>query len=305
MKTLKMTVLALIPALALACSDPAADPAPVPTNITPDACGFAPAAAAVIDLSERHDVWHAGTYARVEAQIRASEQPQVHAVVIEEGGCRLLELMYGDCGPGCGPDEVCTSDNECAAEPAGLGAGVITVRGLGDDIALTSQSWAPGRYDSPSTLTSELFDAGDAVEVILDGGDFPAIVLGATGVAAMDTDLTASGYELTNGQDAVLNWTAGPDPTACVSVVLKGRNSVHGAPLGNIIECQTTDTGTLTIPQSIVEAFPIGQTPEVTNGFDWPHSELTRSTHTSLDSPYGPAVLTVRSTTYFQMSHTE
>ncbi len=297
-------LLALTATLVTGCSDTAAnDPGQVPTNTTQDACGFAVAAAATIDISERSDVWHDGFYARVEAQTGAGSEPNVHAVVVEAANCRLLELMYGECTSACAADEVCQSTGECAAEPEGLAAGTLRVSGLADAVAIESQSWSPGRYDSPSLLSADLFREGDTVQASLAGADFPGLILGARGVASMDPALTASGYVLTDGEDARLTWTPGPDPDACVSVTLKGRNAVHGAPLGSVIECFGPDTGSLTIPQAIVEAFPTGETPEVTNGYDWPHSELTRYTRTSLDTEHGPAVLTVRSTTYFQMSH--
>jgi hypothetical protein len=302
-----LPVAALVLAGCLGCSDaPTEDPpAQVPENRALDACGFTPSPSANIDISERSDVWHQGTYSRIEARVAAGTEPKVHAVVLEEGNCRLLELMYGACTDPCSAADVCTSDNHCASEPEGLSAGTLTVRGLASAAKIESQSWSPGRYDSPSLLENDLFANGDTIEIELQGEDFPALLLEARGVASMDPDLTANGYEMTNGQDAEVTWTPGPNPDACIALTLKGRNTVHGAPLGSIIECFGSDTGSLTVPRAIVEAFPIGETPEVTNGFDWPHSELSRYTRTSLDTVHGPAALTVRSTTYFQMSHPE
>jgi hypothetical protein len=121
----------------------------------------------------------------------------------------------------------------------------------------------------------------------------------------MDSELTESGYEMLDGTDAELSWTPGPDPEACVRLVLNGFNAVHGAPLGDVIVCEGTDTGTLVVPQTFVEEFPYGETPVVTEGYDWPHSELTRYTRNSVDTALGRAELVVRSSTYFQPSHPE
>ena len=133
----------------------------------------------------------------------------------------------------------------------------------------------------------------------------PAAAIGAFGVEAMDTALTTDGFEMLDGQDAELTWTAGPDPAACVRLVINGFNDVHGAPLSDIIECETADTGSLIIPRSFVEEFPHGETPDVTEGYDWPHAELTRYTQNIVGTDGGQAKLVIRSTTYFQPSHPE
>ena len=88
-----------------------------------------------------------------------------------------------------------------------------------------------------------------------------------------------------------------------MQVVLFGFNESHGAPLNTIIRCESADDGSVTIPQAMVDAFPTGATPEVTEGYDWPHSELTRYTRARTPVDPGDAVLLVHSTTYFRLRH--
>ena len=152
-------------------------------------------------------------------------------------------------------------------------------------------------------LPGHLFDSGAPVGATLPGEDFPAVSLGAVGVATMDTALTASGFEMVSGQDAELTWVPGPDLSACVQVALNGFDVTHGAPLSDIIWCEGQDTGSMVIPAAMVERFPMGKTPEVTSGYDWPHSELTRYTRRSQSTAQGLATLVVRSTTCFLLSH--
>ena len=306
--TLVHAVPALVLLTLLGCSE-SAEEVPVedviPRSDTLDPCGHRQASAALVDVSERSDIFHAEVFSRIEGKVQTHAAPVVHEVLMEAGGCRYMKLSFGTCDPGCAFDEVCTVDSVCLAEGSGLSAGTIEVEGLGESIEMTAASFSPGTYDTPRGLPADLFDEGDPIEVTLTGGEFPAAALVARGVAPMDTALTDTGYEMRDGQDAEVTWTPGTDPDACVQVIIKGKNDVHGAPLSDFIECEGPDSGSLKIPQALVEAFPKGETPDVTNGFDWPHSELTRYTRTSIDTAQGEAVLRVRSTTFFQISHPE
>jgi hypothetical protein len=270
-----------------------------------DPCGFADAPAALIDVSVRYDVFHSGAYARIEAKIQDGPYPTFHEVAMEEGGCRYLKVAYGNCDPACPNGEVCVIGDVCVPYPSDQYGGTLTIVGLGDPIELEPEDWSPGTYTGPAGLPADLFDSSDTVGADLAGDDFPALTLGAKGVATIDPDLTENGFEMVDSQDAEITWTPGPDPNACMRVVINGFNQAHGAPLADIIECEGPDTGSLTIPQSFVEEFPHGATPEVTSSYDWPHSELTRYTRSSKEVAEGPARLIVRSTAYFLTSHPE
>lgn len=268
-------------------------------------CGFSEPASATIDVSERNDVFHGRPFSRVEASLREGVNPSFHEVFMEEGQCRYLKAKIGNCDPPCISGETCSADDECVVFPEGISGGTLTITGLGDPLELSSADFSPGTYIGPAGLPNPLFAAGDPIKARLSGGDFPAVGLGANGVAQMDTELTASGFEMLDGEDALLAWTPGPDADVCIDVVINGFNAAHGAPLADIIVCRGTDTGSIEIPRSFVEEFPHGATPVVTEGHDWPHSELTRYTRNSVDTEQGRAELVVRSTTYFQLSHPE
>jgi hypothetical protein len=268
-----------------------------------DPCGFPAATAATIDVSERFDLFHAGAFAKVGAAVRQSPEPSLHEVVLEEGECRYLRAALGFCDPPCGGAEQCTTDGECRPYPLLVSGGTLTLTGLGDTIEIEPEDFSPGTYVGPGGLPADLFDAEDVVGARLTGGDFPATSLAARGVASIDAGLTGSGVELLGGQDAEISWTPGPDPEACVQVVLNGFNQTHGAPLSDLIRCEGADDGSLVVPQALVEEFPIGEQPEVTESYDWPHSELTRYTRSTRVTGQGPAALVVRSTTYFLIRH--
>jgi len=224
---------------------------------------------------------------------------------MEQGGCRYLKIEYGNCDPPCLGGELCVLGDVCVPYPSAISGGVLTVLGLGSPMEIQPEDWSPGTYTGPAGLPADLFDETDAVGATLAGGEFPALSLGAKGVAAIDPDVTANGFEMIDGQDAQITWTPGPDPNACMRLVINGFNLAHGAPLADIIECEGRDNGSMTVPRSFVEEFPYGTTPEVTEGYDWPFSELTRYTRSSKDVPQGSAQLRVRSTAYFLETHSE
>ena len=57
------------------------------------------------------------------------------------------------------------------------------------------------------------------------------------------------------------------------------------------------------MPASMSSAYPYGKTLEVTEGYDWPHSTLTRSTRARTATDAGPVDLIVRSTVAFLTDH--
>ena len=294
----------LLAAQSSSCADNGGSPE-VTYDTDLDPCGFAEPAAGMIDISTFNDVFHGGIVAQIEARLQSTPNPSFHEVIMEEGDCRYFKAAIGSCSPACEGGDFCTVDGECVAYPALIGGGKLEITGLGDTIKIVPESWSPGLYLGPAGLPGELFLPGDSIGASLAGDDYPALALGAEGVALMDTELTTQGYEMLDGQDAEITWTPGPNPEACVRLVINGFNVAHGAPLDDIIVCEGTDTGSLVVPQAFVEEFPYGETPLLTDGFDWPHSQLTRYTRNSTDTEYGRAELVVSSTTYFQPSHPE
>ena len=287
------------------CSDQNAHDGPGDVVVDLDPCGFADPSAALVDVSISYDIYHSGAFARIEGLVQDGAYPTFHEVVMEEGGCRYLKVALGSCAPACPNGEACVAGDECVPYPNAVSGGTLTINGLGAPVEITAEDWNAGMYVGPAGLPVDLFDSSDSVGAKLAGGDFPAVSLGAKGVDPVDPALVEAGFEMIDGQGAQLTWTPGADPDACVRVVLNGFNATHGAPLSDIIECEGPDTGSLIVPQALVEEFPHGTTPEVTEGYDWPHSELTRYTRSSVDEPQGPARLLVRSTAYFLVSHPE
>ena len=267
---------------------------------TGEECGFADAPAASAIVMERYtSVWDGS----VSARVQETPDPAFHVIQLEEGACRYLTFELGNCDPPCDFSQVCTADDECADYPAGISAGTLTVEGLGDPIAIDTDDWNPGYYWGPWDLPDDLFDAGDPISATFSGGDFPGLSLAATGVEAVDPSLFDELFLMEDGAAAVMTWTPGADPDACIQVKINGANMAHGLPLNDILWCEGPDTGSLTIPQALVEAFPHGETPEICVGHDCPPSEFTRYTRDVTSVGPGPAQLEVRSSAFFGYDH--
>jgi hypothetical protein len=268
-------------------------------------CGFLDETIGQLDVSVRADVYHGDRFGRVEGQLWDGPEPRFHTVVAEQGSCRRYEVAYGSCDPACGPGEICQADAQCVAFPAGRSGGTLTTQGLEKAVQIDTESWSPGAYRSPGGLTEHLFKPGQPVGVGLDGDDFPSVSMVALGVTLLDPGLVTEGWQMSDGADAELTWKPGANPDACVGLVLYGFNQTHGAPVADIIRCETSDTGSLRVPEALVEAFPHGTTLEVTEGYDWPHSTLTRYTRSRTQTSAGTVELLVRSTNSFLLSHPE
>ena len=100
------------------------------------------------------------------------------------------------------------------------------------------------------------------------------------------------------GQDATITWTAGTDPDACVEVYLVQQGPLmHGDFPEEIIWCIGQDDGSLVIPQTLVEMFPIGDPADCDGDEDWfcVQSTLSRFTRDTVVTTPGPAELLVKS----------
>ena len=272
-------------------------------DVTFDPCTFADPSSAFVDVYELYTggAWNA----YVNGRVGDAPWPQFNVVDAEDGSCRYLSFAMGHCEPACNWDEVCTPADVCEAYPTGMSAGVLTVDGLAVAVKVEPEEWSPGYYYGPWDLPDDLFGPGDAITATFAGADFSGAALQAMGVAPMDTDLADDGLELLDGGDVEVTWIAGPNPDACVEVVINGINQAHGLPLMDIIECVGTDTGSMVLPQALVEAFPHGLHEDICVSHDCPPSEITRFTRQTVDTASGPVQLHVHSTVTFSYIHEE
>ncbi len=276
--------LPLLSLLTLACSrgdDTAIELAP---------CTLASAPSALFELKQQEDdgalELHASAY------VFDGPYPRWQTTVLEDEHCRYGYYFPTTCEPECDNDAYCV-DGDCVAWPEGIRAGTVTVEGLGEPLVLeSSESWL-GRYWGSVTVDLDAFGEGSPVRFSASGGDFPAVELAARGVSLLETPAAEDGLRWTHGQEVEIEWNAGGDSEACVSLHLYTQAFGHGTPVANVLECVVPDTGSYRFPVEFVDLFPEYSTPGMCAGNDCPYSEIRRFTRQIVGTEAGDAWLTV------------
>lgn len=227
--------------------------------------------------------------------------PVIHEVVVEDGECRVLRAEYGTCEHGCDEGEICTSDDVCVPYPDRLYGGSLAVSGAGDPVEL---EWT----GNPAFYFEDVgpFDSNDTITATLSGDEVAGFEVQARGVDLIDEELSYCGVELEATKQVVFTWTPGPDPDACVELLINGYSNDHGLPLNDIIECHSPDDGQIVISSEVMGAFPLWHQMDPKHpGKDWPPSELTRYNRATVDVEQGSVDFVVRSTIPFYVNLNE
>lgn len=165
------------------------------------------------------------------------------------GDCKLLEPRVPFCAVPCAGGSVCIEDDRCAAYPSAKSAGTLTVRGLRpvDPLAINPIA---NNYQSTAALPYPAFDEGAAITAEASGDAVEAFVLEARGIAPFV--FTSTAPALVREEPFELSWVAA-GVAEVSSIHVKIDLSHHGGTKG-MIECDTADTGALSIPASLTTA---------------------------------------------------
>jgi hypothetical protein len=158
----------------------------------------------------------------------------------EEAECQLLVPVFPFCSEPCAPD-ACTADDVCTPYPEALGAGTLTIEGLGDALMLQPAS-ALQVYQSPS-LPNPACAAGDPVTASVPGLSLEAPCIGQLELMGPDPIPVQSGAEVE------LSWAPPTTTGSKIRIVLDIAH--HGGKKGEI-DCEVADTGSFAIPEPLV-----------------------------------------------------
>jgi hypothetical protein len=235
-----------------------------------------------------------GQFTAMEARFGAGDQfsavggtflaprPQYHELFAESGECRMWVYHVGACDDGCAGTGICDSEGTCIPYPAFVSAGDVTIDAPGGTTTLDDTEY--GYVPSGGVPDGELFAPGDEVALSAPGGDdTDAFALSATGVAPIEIDLEAGGDSgedslvLEPGGDLTDTWD-GQEGGARVRLELLTDNAGHGMPVREMIECESPDDGSITVPQAMIDALPAMAYRNICAGTDCPPSSVTRFT---------------------------
>jgi hypothetical protein len=150
--------------------------------------------------------------------------------------------------PACTASQTCTGTNVCKDKPSLVSVGDVTLDGIGaSQLKLSATN---NNYQYPIDLPYPGFDEGAVVTLNATGGAFAAFSVSAKGVAPVE--LEQSSYELSTGKALTIDWTAG-SASAGAKILISLNISKHGGSAG-YMKCQTSDSGSLTIPANLVQA---------------------------------------------------
>jgi hypothetical protein len=165
----------------------------------------------------------------------------------EDGPCRLLERRNLVCTPACVGSATCGEDGACIPYPRQISVGNVTIAGLTQPTSLAPQNpgngyFAPGADNPPFAVGSEitLTAAGESGRLGFELNGFGSRPLG-----------TKPSWLIERGKGLNVLWENG-DPAARTRVTVEFTVDQHGlSPL--TLACEFEDTGTATIPASVVD----------------------------------------------------
>ncbi|HEU5057484.1 MAG TPA: hypothetical protein VFU21_13200 [Kofleriaceae bacterium] len=212
----------------------------------------------------------------VEASI-LDPRPRYARLEMEADGCRMWSYQPGECGVCQG---LCDAEGECVPYPTPLSAGVLTVSGVqGGDLTIEPSEYG---YFLETAPPADLFTPDADIALDAAGGpDVDAFELAAGGVDPVAIELEDGGggetdtLRLEDGGDLTVSWEPAR-PGTRVRLEINSDNAGHGLPVDSMIECESDDDGSLTVPRAMVEAFPEKPYQNICAGTDCPPSSLTR-----------------------------
>ncbi len=246
---------------------------------TPD---FEPVAAELRIIETTPIDGSTGIYSTINARFASSAPLNVHTEVDRQGSCRLLTY---DASPRCNPpclNGLCTDTNRCEPFPARLTAGTITLSGLANDQTLFPDSLGNYFFDS----TAKLFSPATTVTASIAGGDidgFSQTLRAPSATSHLVIDGAGLGFpNFKRNTDFEFTWS-NPDTSARVRLFMAADNA-HGQPSAAIIECDSPDTGSLTVPAALLNEFI---DPQNWTCGDCPTHRLTRYRSTTVSLSNG------------------
>jgi hypothetical protein len=161
----------------------------------------------------------------------------------EDGPCRLLERRNLVCTPACVGATTCGEGGACVPYPRQISVGNVTISGLTQPTNLAPQNPGNGYFDNPP------FAVGSEITLTAAGeSGRPGFELSGFGSRPLGTKPS---WLIERGKGLNVLWENG-DPAARTRVTVEFSVDQHGlSPL--TLVCEFEDTGTATIPASVVD----------------------------------------------------
>jgi hypothetical protein len=189
-------------------------------------------------------------YTAVLGKVYSGEYPNevIETPIASGNGCTAYKYSLQACiETECSSSQRCAGPELCRDLPRLVSVGAVSVAGF-ESGALTLTA-INNNYQYPGEIAYPGLADGAPITLTAAGDHYPAFALMSTGVAPMV--LRADSYSLAGGGSLLVEWEAGQNSAARVSIVLNLTR--HGGSAG-YLECDVADSGSLTIPANVLEA---------------------------------------------------
>jgi hypothetical protein len=207
-------------------------------------------------------------YAQLTGSVQDKVTPsKVWTAATSEGDCRLM--LGPSCSTSCTLPTVCDGST-CVPGPTTETVGMVTVTGLKGALSATPNMQK--NYYAPVSGFPPV-DPGAEVVLTASGGDYAGFSLRGAGFPIIESPSKTLPFAM--GKAFTVTWT--PPPAPVVSrMFVKLDIAFHGG-VDAQIQCDAPDTGSLTVPASLVDAL-------IAKGIaGFPSAFLTRRTIDAVD----------------------
>lgn len=208
--------------------------------------------AGACDLAADHGgfvVQSAGDNTGVEGKVADGVVPiSVLEQIGAAGECRLLRRNNPYCEPACDRGHTCDFDGTCLPYPANQDLGVVTISGLGQDVAMDPVF--PGNTYFDTSLPDPPFEPGALITLSMPDGAYGPVELHGVGIellAGVDAE-----WIVDAGSDLTVRWDAPTGDVVRSRVELSISIDQHGASPG-VLRCSFEDDGEGTVPASLID----------------------------------------------------
>lgn len=218
-------------------------------------------------------------YASVSGSVADGVVPtDVLTELLTEGDCTIWRRENPFCDGGCDPGFTCDLGGSCVPYPTNQAVGTVSIGGLA--AAVSMEPVEPGATYFDTSLPNPPWSAGAVSTLQSGGGAHDPFTL--HGVTPIEMSLESPDWLLVPGEDLTVTWVPGP-AGARTEIALGLRIDQHGL-TPSTLRCVFADTGTGTVPASVLDALiDVGLT-------GYPNGLLTRQTIDSTDLSGGGCV---------------
>lgn len=189
-------------------------------------------------------------YTAAFGKVYSGEYPNevIETTIASGNGCTAYKYSLQACiEVECSSSQRCAGPEECRELPRLVGVGAVSVAGF--DAGPVTLTAINNNYQYAGDIAYPGVADGGPVTLTAAGDHYPAFSIAASGVAPMV--LRADSYALVGGSPLLVEWQAGQNTAARVSIVLNLTR--HGGSAG-YLECDVPDSGSLTIPANVLQA---------------------------------------------------